>query len=207
MVHSFHTRSRARKIEQYFSIFPAESGQRVIDIGVTAKSISYSNPLLVRYPYLRQYTGVGVDDLSGLAAAYPEATFVRGDGCDLPFADDAFDIAFSNAVVEHVGDGDRPARFIREAVRVARTGFITTPNRWFPIELHTHLPLLHWLPRDTFVRVLHRLGRLDRSSDWHAWLLSTQGFRQLFPPGLELQLIQRKMLGLSASNVIVFRKP
>ncbi len=25
--------------------------------------------------------------------------------------------------------------------------FVTTPNRWFPIEFHTVLPLVHWLPK------------------------------------------------------------
>ena len=33
-----------------------------------------------------------------------------------------------------------------EALRVAPRAFVTTPNRWFPIEVHTRLPLVHWLP-------------------------------------------------------------
>jgi hypothetical protein len=24
--------------------------------------------------------------------------------------------------------------------------FVTTPNRWFPLEVHTLLPFVHWLP-------------------------------------------------------------
>jgi hypothetical protein len=43
---------------------------------------------------------------------------------------------------------------------VARRGiFVTTPNRWFPIEVHTVLPLVHYLPPSAFRAVLRKLGR------------------------------------------------
>ena len=72
----------------------------------------------------------------------------RGDACDLPFDGDSFDYVFSNAVIEHVGGPSRAAAMLSESARVARKGaFHTTPNRWFPVEVHTQLPLLHWLPR------------------------------------------------------------
>jgi hypothetical protein len=32
--------------------------------------------------------------------------------------------------------------------------FVTTPNRWFPIEVHTQFPLLHWLPKSAYRRLL-----------------------------------------------------
>src|SRR5258708_4616087 len=40
-------------------------------------------------------------------------------------------------------------RFVRTAARcrVAGKVFVTTPNRWFPLDPHTLLPLVHWLPR------------------------------------------------------------
>src|SRR5919202_1557251 len=33
-----------------------------------------------------------------------------------------------------------------ERCRVARRVFVTTPNRWFPLDPHTLLPFVHWLP-------------------------------------------------------------
>ena len=32
--------------------------------------------------------------------------------------------------------------------------FLTTPNRWFPVEFHSLLPLLHWLPKRSYRRLL-----------------------------------------------------
>ena len=63
-----------------------------------------------------------------------------------PFDDGSFDVVFSNAVIEHVGDRERQGQLVREALRVGRRVFLTTPNRWFPVEVHTRLPFVHWLP-------------------------------------------------------------
>ena len=54
-----------------------------------------------------------------------------------------------------MGARENQRRFVAELARVARRAvFITTPNRWFPIEFHTQLPLAHWLPKPLFRRLL-----------------------------------------------------
>ncbi len=37
--------------------------------------------------------------------------------------------------------------------------FVTTPNRWFPVEFHTVLPLAHWLPKTAFRGLLRAMGK------------------------------------------------
>jgi SAM-dependent methyltransferase len=108
----------------------------------------------------------------------PEIEYVQADGCALPFPDDSFDVCFSNAVIEHVGGIDRQRAFVAEAVRVSRRVFLTTPNRWFPVELHTRLPLVHWLP----VPVAHRAYEL-LGMPWarENRLLGPRELRGLFP--------------------------
>ena len=84
----------------------------------------------------------------------------RNWGRELPSADRSFDFVHSSAVLKHVGNRDRHQIFLREAWRVARKGiFMTTPNRWFPVEFHTVLPLVHWLPVSVFHWLLVRLGK------------------------------------------------
>jgi hypothetical protein len=41
---------------------------------------------------------------------------------------------------------------------VANRVFVTTPNRWFPLEVHTLLPFAHWLPAEPRARLLRRAG-------------------------------------------------
>jgi SAM-dependent methyltransferase len=103
---------------------------------------------------------------------------VQGDACALPFADGAFDVVFSNAVIEHVGGGERQRRFVSEALRVGRRVFITTPNRRFPVEVHTRLPLVHWLPEPAAHAVYGAVGK-EFAKDLH--LLSRRELASLFP--------------------------
>ena len=72
---------------------------------------------------------------------------MAGDGRALPFRDEAFDVVFSNSVIEHVGDAASQRRFAREVARVGRAYWVQTPNRWFPVEQHLLTPLVHWLPK------------------------------------------------------------
>src|SRR5258708_9809649 len=86
--------------------------------------------------------------------------FVMADGLRLPFRDHALDVVPSSAVIEHVGSLARQCAFVAECCRVARRAvFITTPNRWFPVEFHTVLPLMHWLPKEIFRALMRRTGR------------------------------------------------
>lgn len=73
--------------------------------------------------------------------------FVVGDGRDLgQYGEDEFDLGHSNSVIEHVGQYNNMADFVREINRVARIFFIQTPNLWFPIDPHYGIPFVHWFP-------------------------------------------------------------
>jgi SAM-dependent methyltransferase len=133
----------------------------ILDVGATSdRSYSHSNYLEAWYPHKHNVTAVGIDDARFLRDVYPGVRFVLADGRDLPFADRAFDHVHSSAVLEHVGSRASQTQFLRELWRVARCSlFVTTPNRAFPIEFHTVLPLVHWLPPDYFRAFLRRTGR------------------------------------------------
>jgi hypothetical protein len=162
---SLAVRIAAHQRRKMFSAFVRSSGiaadDTVVDIGVTSdRSYSHSNYLEAWYPHKSRITAVGLDDASFLEERYAGLTFVKADGRNLPFEDGAFDYAHSSAVLEHVGNRDTQVRFLREVWRVARKGvFVTTPNRWFPIEFHTVLPLVHWLPPAVFRKVLVKTHR------------------------------------------------
>ncbi len=159
----------------------------VLDVGVDEISVGEAggedgctthNIFEAEYPWPSRITALGLHDGARFQARYPEIPYVQGDACSLPFADNAFDIVFSNAVVEHVGDRARQEIFVREALRVGSRVFLTTPNRWFPIEVHTKLPLVHWLPDRMSHRVYDRTGR-EWAKENH--LLGPRELRSLFP--------------------------
>ena|SRR5690348_3845385 len=144
-------RSRERKLRLFLDLFQPGPETTVVDVGVTDAPFgdgSSDNFFEALYPWPARVTAVGRTSLDRFAAAFPAVSVVRADGRELPFADDTFDLGFSNAVVEHVAGGrDGQRSFVHELCRVAERVFVTTPNRYFPLEVHSLLPFAHWLPR------------------------------------------------------------
>ena len=127
-----------------------QAGSRIVDIGCGSLGLRALEPDL-------DITGVDV-------APRPEypGPFVQADATDrLPFEDDAFDLAYSNSVIEHVAPEKRAA-FAAELRRVARGWYVQTPAFSFPVEPHALLPFAHWLP----VALRRPYWRLGVAGDW-----------------------------------------
>lgn len=154
------TTMRAKMFEAFMQAFRPSATDTVLDVGVTSdQSYTSSNYFEALYPYKNRITAAGVDDASFLERQYPGVTFRFADALALPFEDKAFDYVHSSAVLEHVGSFENQAQMIAECLRVARRGVcLTTPNRWFPIEVHTQLPLVHWLPKRMGRALFRRAG-------------------------------------------------
>jgi len=159
-------RSRTRKLALFLDEMRPDAATTVLDVGVDEVSLGEAggqggctthNLLEERYPWPGRLTALGLHDGARFRERYPQIAYVQGDACALPFPDESFDVVHSNAVIEHVGGRERQAAFVDEALRVGRRVFLTTPNRWFPVEVHTRLPLVHWLPKPTFRGLLRRM--------------------------------------------------
>ena len=193
-----------------FDLFLATTGigrqDTVVDLGVTSdQSYSHSNYLEQWYACKDRITACGVDDAGFLEQLHPGLKFVRADCRDLPFGDREFDFVHSSAVLEHVGSRSQQTTFLREAWRVARRGiFITTPNRWFPIEFHTVMPFAHWLPAAAF-RKLCRMRGLDFfASEENLNLLSAAELKRLAAEaGIENIRVESVKLGGWPSNLLL----
>lgn len=179
-----------------------EALESVLDVGATADAeAAYSNFFECSYPHPERITALSDQDAGSLETLFPGVRFVRGDGCRLPFPDASFDLVFSSAVLEHVGHETRQKQFIAEAVRVSRNYvFLTTPNRFHPLEFHTKLPLLHWLPKTWHRRILRRLKLDYLSEEAHLNLLSQKDLRRMCRElGLTAELHQVRFLGLPSN--------
>lgn len=154
-------RQRRQMFERFLASLSPTSEDNVLDVGVTNDRLhDHSNYFEAWYPHKPRITAAGLEDASFLEELYPGVRFVQADALDLPFPDAAYDYVHSSAVIEHVGSHRNQAAFLHELWRVARRGiFVTTPNRWFPIEVHTVLPLIHYLPPAAFRAILRGLGR------------------------------------------------
>jgi SAM-dependent methyltransferase len=158
-------RSRMRKLELFMDVLRPTVETTVLDVGADELAFGEGDGCATlnffeeHYPWPERITALGLQDGSAFRARYPHIPYVQGDACALPFGDGEFDIVFSNAVIEHVGGRERQRLLVSEALRVGRRVFVTTPNRRFPIEVHTRLPLVHWLPEQAAHRIYDVAGK------------------------------------------------
>lgn len=123
---------------------PGEN-QTILDVGVSDVVGDAVNMLERLYPHPERITAVGLGTGVEFRRAFPKVAYRQIEaGADLPFPDDAFDIAVSNAVLEHVGSEGNQRRFMSELRRVGGRVFVTVPQRYFPLEHHTAIPIAHW---------------------------------------------------------------
>ena len=201
------TQIRSRMFDMFVQILEPRENETVLDIGVTSdRSYESSNYFEALYPWKHRITAAGLDDASFLEAQYPGVRFVTADAMALPFADHAFDLVHSSAVIEHVGSRARQHQMLAECLRVAHRGIcLTTPNRWFPVEFHTQLPLLHWLPAEMHRCAFRFLGYRFFGEEDNLNLLSR---RTLFSittdfPGWRFKIRRQRLLGMT-SNLVLF---
>ena len=162
---SFPVRIAVKQRRRMFSIFvekcEVNDNDAVLDVGVTSdQTYESSNYVEAWLSNKNRITAAGIDDAVFLEKKYPGLTFVKANGLDLPFGDKSFDVVHSSAVLEHVGSFENQVQLIAECARVTRKSFfLTTPNRYFPVEFHTLLPLVHWLPKPWFRCLMRATGR------------------------------------------------
>jgi hypothetical protein len=185
-------RLRQRRMSQLWSRLGLGPEDRVLDVG----GLPFNWSLLPSRPRLVMLNLAPPDGMGRATAA----CWIVGDGRRLPFRDGAFDLVFSNAVIEHVGDFESQRRFAEECRRVGRGYYVQTPDRRFPIEVHLMRPFIHWLPRSLQEHILHRRRR------WflrEIRLLDQREMRSLFADG---EIWHERVLGLSKS-IIAVRRP
>ena len=200
---SIMKRSREQKLEHFYSLCPQTS--KVLDVGVFGEK-RMSNPVLnyflktFRYPS-QNYTGLSIRDLSQMDRLFPGKRFVQYSGGTFPFGDKEFDWVFSNAVIEHVGTDAAQLKFVNEMLRVARNVFFTTPYKYFPIETHTNMLLLHWNDRWFFHWCAKNRGRLNRNLN----LLSGGQLKSIMnrSDAADYRIRKNRILGLTMTFTVV----
>jgi len=157
---------------------PADS---ILDVGVSDVVGESPNLLERLYPHRERITALGLGSAEAFQSEFPEVHYRQVQrNSPFPFPDRSFDIAMSNAVLEHVGSVDSQLRFVAELMRVARQVFITVPHRFFPIEHHTAIPLLHYFD-STFSAACRLAGKAEWSEERNLILMSRGRLRRTWP--------------------------
>lgn len=160
----------------------------ILDVGISDVVGESANMLERLHPHQAKITAVGIGTAEAFQEAFPAVTYRQiVPNTTLPFADKTFDIATSNAVVEHVGSPEHQRLLISEMLRVARRVYVTVPNRFFPVEHHTGIPLLHYWDA-SFALACRLTGKTEWADPTNLILMSTGKLRAVWPPGGHVEI-------------------
>jgi glycosyltransferase involved in cell wall biosynthesis len=196
-------RNRKRKWKLFNENFEINKDTKIIDVGFAGKEYNVmENYLEKAYPYPENITAIGIDTPE---VKYDKIKYVKYDGSALPFSDQCFDLAWSNATWEHVGAREKQVRFVKEIKRVAKNAFLTTPNKYFPIEIHTRIPFLHWLPKKIFDWILRAVGK-DWATGDYLNLLSEKDIKDIMAEAgiKKYKIIKNKLFFFTIDFVVIF---
>jgi len=192
---------RQRRMKAFINQLKPGKDDRILDVG--------------GYPEF--WAGSGIESFVTILNLHPttspsndKISTVVGDGTDLKYDDDSFDIVFSNSVIEHVGTFERQRRLASECERVGKRLWIQTPARSFPVEPHFLTPFIHYFPKSWRKKMLRNCtvwGWLVRPSAKQIEdaldeirLLSDREMKVLFP-GCTIE--RERIFGLTKSYIAV----
>ncbi len=126
------------------------------------------------------------------------------------FKNQSFDVAFSNSVIEHVGNWQDQKMMAAEMLRVGKRLFLQTPNRYFPLEPHFLFPFFQFLPLSWRVFLVRHfnLGWYKRTPNREKAveicqsirLLTKKELRVLFP---DAEIRTERFLGFPKSFIVI----
>ena len=90
------------------------------------------------------------------------------------------DAVISSATIEHVGSRENQKKMIKNISLLSKKFFIiTTPNKNYPIDFHTKLPLINLLPNKIFRKILKLMGFEFFSKEENLNLISYSDIKNL----------------------------
>ena len=123
------------------------------------------------------------------------------------FYDFSSDLVVSNATIEHVGNTLNQKKMLENIIKLTKKIFVlTTPNKFYPIELHTKIPLIHWFPKSIYKKILKFLGLSFYAKEENLNLLSVNELKKMldnYKIKYEIRFIK---LFFFKSNIIIIGK-
>lgn len=182
---------------------------KILDVGGTPASWIKSELTGLKVTLLNQWQ---FPDLPNNNKREIIFTSEKGDGCNLPYNKNEFDISYSNSVIEHVGTWENQKAFAESIRKAGRKLWVQTPAKEFVIEPHYLSPFTHWLP----ARIQKRMNRWITLWGWlhrpspqkvsdmvdELRLLSFREMKILFP---DCEIRREKFLGILTKSYIAVR--
>lgn len=182
----------------------------VLDIGTTSdNSLESSNFLIKQFKSIK--IKKSISDQKILNDNFFDMTF---EGSITENLNDNFDnlrsdLLVCSATIEHLGNFSSIKKGIDNIVNLSDKYFvITTPNRYHPIEFHTKIPFIHFLPKEFYRKLLEFFGNEFFSKEENLNLLSKKDLINLMSnyKNISYNINEIKLFGFVSNFIIVGTK-
>jgi len=118
------------------------------------------------------------------------------------------DLVISSATIEHVGNFENQVKMVKNITELCnKCFFITTPYRFFPIDFHTKIPIIHMLPKKIHRKILTILGLEDYAKEENLNLLDLNSLKVIIEKlnnnDFKIKIMKIKLFGLT-SNLLIY---
>lgn len=201
---SFSVRMRKKRFKLFLDLTKSDpKPMKILDVGGVQffwESVGYTGPDQVKITLI---------NFELQKVNLPNFNETVGDARDLSqFRDKEFDIAFSNSLIEHVGDFNDQKKAGRELMRVGKRYYVQTPYFYFPMEQHILVPFFQFMPQFLQVFILMHFKLIyqgtvkDRETALRlintTRLLSIRELKKIFPG---CTIYKEKIFGITKSII------
>lgn len=131
----------------------------ILDIGSTNDKSKSSNLIIKKLDLFQQYNSISDQKIEDDFFKKKLKKSITDNFTDNEIEMYKSDVVISNATIEHVGSTKNQIKMCKNIINLAKRYFIIiTPNRLHPLEFHTKIPLLHWMPKKIHRKILKFLG-------------------------------------------------
>ena len=118
------------------------------------------------------------------------------------------DLVVSSATIEHVGNYNNQKIMLSNMIKLSKNIIIiTTPNRFHPVDFHTKIPFIHWLPKTIHRKILKILNLSFYSREENLNLLSKSDFIQLAKDeNITYEFKYIRLLGFISNLIFIGKK-
>lgn len=153
-------KKRKEILSQLKDFLKSKEIEDILDVGTTEDDHnSSSNYLIKNLGNFKNYKSISDQQISTILFSKTLKKSITDNFSKNEIENFQSDLVISNATIEHVGNFDDQIQMCKNIINLSKKYFvITTPNRFHPIEFHTKIPLIHWLPKKLHRRILKLMG-------------------------------------------------
>ena len=180
----------------------------ILDIGTTADTSESSNLIIKSLKDFETYKSISDQEIKSSFFSKTLQKSITDEFSNDEVETYSSDVVISNATLEHVGSYQEQLKMLKNIIKLSKKLFIVvTPNRMHPIEFHSKIPFIHWLPKKLHRKILSILGLKYLSEEKNLNLLKTSNLINLMKNfnNIEYDIKYVKFL-LFKSNIILIGK-